>query len=125
MSEAQLIGDTGASSRPGAPPRGSRPQRLLKPTPRADMVVTWHHDRDEFVLTLWHDQECVGSAPLSPSDAADLSSFLITQLGDRPAWLPQLTEGESARKAPARRGGLLARLLDRVRRPQRDPSSSW
>jgi hypothetical protein len=83
MLEARELGEEGRRGRPG--PRGPRrlAPRLLLPTDRADLRISWHADDDVFVLTLWHGDVCVGSAPLSPPDAAEVASFLVGQLGAR------------------------------------------
>lgn len=114
MSAAHNISE-GSSAQPrrDAKARKRLPSRHLRPTERADLVVSWHRDKDEFVLTLWHDQVCVGSAPLSPSDAAELGSFLVTQLGERSAWMPRLVSDEPRRLRSATVG---ARWLLRLRR---------
>jgi hypothetical protein len=69
--------------RPPTPLRGRQPTRLHLPTERADLRVSWHGDDDVFVLSLWHGDVCVGSAPLPPSDAAAVASFLVGRLGER------------------------------------------
>jgi hypothetical protein len=63
----------------------SGPTRLQLPTARADLRVTWHQDDDTFVLSLWHDDVCVGTAPLGATEAAGLAGFLVGRLGDRAA----------------------------------------
>jgi hypothetical protein len=99
--------------------RRRRPPRLLLPTERADLRVSWHAEDDGFVLSLWHGDVCAGTAPLSPSEAADVASFLVGHLGDRTRWVPgvvpdadeptrQLT---GARRRRARRGR--SRILGR------------
>jgi hypothetical protein len=72
--------------RPRLTPVGpTGPTRLQLPTARADLRVTWHADDDLFVLSLWHGDVCVGTAPLGATEAAGLASFLVGRLGDRPA----------------------------------------
>lgn len=68
------------------------PGRLLLPTGRADLRVTWHDTDDGFVLSLWHRDECVGSAPLTSADAAELASFLVVRLGARGRWTPRAAD---------------------------------
>lgn len=62
--------------------------RALFPTARSDLRVTWHADQDQFIVSMWRDGVCVGSAPLAPSDAARLAAHIVTALGDRhePSW---------------------------------------
>ena len=57
--------------------------RALFPTERSDMRVTWHADQDRFIVSLWRDGRCVGSAPLAPSEAARLAAHIVTELGSR------------------------------------------
>jgi hypothetical protein len=99
-----------------SPRRVGRPApRLLFPTDRADLIVTWHDDEDRFVLSLWHDDVCVGTAPLGARDAAEVASFLVTQLGERGRWTPHVVDPEQP--VPGSRSRpLMQRLLERVRR---------
>ena len=99
-----------------SPRRVGRPApRLLFPTDRADLIVTWHDDDDRFVLSLWHDDVCVGMAPLGARDAAEVASFLVTQPGERGRWTPHVVDPEE--QVPRTRlRPLLQGLLDRVHR---------
>lgn len=93
--------------------RGSRPApRLLFPTDRADLRVTWHQHDDLFVLSLWHDDACVGTAPLRPRDAAEVASFVVAQLGGRDRWAPRVVDAD----AQVGQQRLMQRLVERVRR---------
>jgi hypothetical protein len=65
---------------------------MTEPTPRralfADergtgMRVTWHAEADRVVLSLWHEESCVGSFRLEPAQAARLAAFIVEHLGDR------------------------------------------
>jgi hypothetical protein len=85
--------------------------RLLLPTERSDITVTWRRNSDAFVLSLWHDDVCVGSAMLSPRDAAEMSAFLVRHLGDRAVWGPRLVVSEG-RTAPM---GWIARVVNRAK----------
>jgi hypothetical protein len=94
------------------------PGRLLLPTDRADLRVSWHDADDGFVLSLWHGEQCVGSAPLTAADAAELASFLVVRLGARGRWTPRLVgeDPPGGSDAPdAGSAGLTARLA-RLRR---------
>ena len=42
--------------------------------------VTWHEDRQLFVLSLWRDDVCVEAMRLDPDDAARLASMVTTSL---------------------------------------------
>jgi hypothetical protein len=107
----------GAEEVEGAAPRrrvvGRRPTlppRLLLPTERADLRISWHPDGDVFILTLWHGDVCVGSAPLPPADAADVASFLVGQLGSR-SGAEQGPQLDRTRRAPVAERGQPARRL--------------
>lgn len=63
---------------------------MLLPTPRADLMLDWQADRDTFVITLWHDDVCVGSAPLTPAEGGEIASFVVKNLGERALWGPRL-----------------------------------
>ncbi len=71
-------------------PLKTYPARLLFPTGRSDVRFSWHPERDEFVLSLWHGDVCVGSAPLTPREAAELSTFVIGHFGERATWGPSV-----------------------------------
>jgi hypothetical protein len=99
-----------------AGPSRTYPARLLFPTARSDLRFSWHPERDQFVLSLWRGDVCVGSAPLSPQEAAELSSLVVSHLGDRALWGPALR-----RPAPGsgRRGGVRTRAPDALERAGR------
>lgn len=104
-----------SGQRPGRT-RATRPApRLLFPTERADLRVTWREDEDQFVLSLWHGEVCAGTAPLAARDAAEVASFLVTQLGERGTWTPRVVDPEKQVPKPSPRP-LMHRLLARVRR---------
>jgi hypothetical protein len=42
------------------------------------MRATWHLERGFINLSLWRDDRCVETFHLTPSDAAQLVSFLVT-----------------------------------------------
>ena len=48
--------------------------------------VTWHPERDLVVLSVWHDDRCVGTFRLPVQDVPRLSGLLAAALGD---WLGQ------------------------------------
>ena len=56
-------------------------RRMLLPTPRSDLRVSWHAEIGVMVLSLWRDGECVGSARLSADQAGELAAFAARHLG--------------------------------------------
>jgi hypothetical protein len=48
----------------------------------AALRVTWHPERDLVVLSVWHDDRCVGSFRLPVRDVPRLSGLLAAALGD-------------------------------------------
>ncbi len=95
-------------------PNGRAP-RLLFPTNRADLRVTWHEDDDAFILSLWHGDVCVGTAPLSASDAAEVASFVVSQLGQRVSAAPPQAVEPVAQIHQSRAQPLMKRLAERFR----------
>lgn len=74
-----MASETGRASgdRPTATPR------LLMPSERADVRITWYGDAGRgLVLSLWHGNVCAASAPLSPADAGRLADFLTARLAE-------------------------------------------
>ena len=59
------------------------PKRWLQPTARSAVQVTWHNEDDRVILSLWRDDACVASAPLTIEQTASLASFLVSHLGER------------------------------------------
>jgi hypothetical protein len=100
-------------------PRARRrlPPRLLLPTDRADLRISWHADDDVFILTLWHGDVCVGSAPLAASDAGEVASFLVGRLADRVVAEPATDAVGPAQSVRTDRLGGLRRLRRRLRWP--------
>jgi hypothetical protein len=79
--------------------------RLLLPTPRSDLRISWHTERDCFVVSLWRNQECVGSAPLDPADSAEMASFIVIHLAGRTPWGPRLVTTAPGEQRGRRRLG--------------------
>jgi hypothetical protein len=48
--------------------------------------VTWHPERDLVVLSVWQDDQCVGTFRMSVQDVPRLSELLAAALGD---WVDQ------------------------------------
>jgi hypothetical protein len=52
----------------------------------AGLRVTWHPERDLVVLSVWHDERCVGTFRMPVQDVPRLSTLLAAALGD---WVDQ------------------------------------
>jgi hypothetical protein len=52
----------------------------------AGLRVTWHPERDLVVLSVWHDERCVGTFRMPVQDVPRLSGLLAAALGD---WVDQ------------------------------------
>jgi hypothetical protein len=77
----------------------------------AALRVTWHPERDLVVLSVWHDDSCVGTFRMPVQDVPRLSDLLAAALGD---WVDQadaegggrgLPWGGGGGPRPAERGG--------------------
>ena len=67
----------------GAVPMSHHPARWLRPTERSDVRVSWHDEDDRVVISLWRDNVCIATAPLTIGEAASLAEFLVGHLGER------------------------------------------
>ena len=47
--------------------------------------VSWHSEHGMAVLSIWHEDVCVGTARLSSTDATRLAQFLVGRLGAQAA----------------------------------------
>jgi hypothetical protein len=56
----------------------------------AALRVTWHPERDLVVLSVWHDDSCVGTFRMPVQDVPRLSGLLAAALGD---WVDQAEAG--------------------------------
>ena len=56
----------------------------------AALRVTWHPERDLVVLSVWHDDSCVGTFRMPVQDIPRLSGLLAAALGD---WVDQADAG--------------------------------
>ena len=56
----------------------------------AVLRVTWHPERDLVVLSVWHDDRCVGTFRMPVQDVPRLSGLLAAALGD---WVDQADGG--------------------------------
>ena len=52
----------------------------------AGLRVTWNPERDLVVLSVWHDESCVGTFRMPVQDVPRLSGLLAAALGD---WVDQ------------------------------------
>ena len=52
----------------------------------AGLRVTWHPERDLVVLSVWHDESCVGTFRMPVQDVPRLSGLLAAAIGD---WVDQ------------------------------------
>jgi hypothetical protein len=66
----------------------------------AGLRVTWHPERDLVVLSVWHDDSCVGTFRMLVQDVPRLSGLLAAALGD---WVDQAGGGPGA--GPVTRAG--------------------
>jgi hypothetical protein len=58
--------------------------------------ASWHPERDLVVLSLWHDDRCVGTFRMPIQDAARLGGLLTAALGD---WVTQASIPQPAPRA--------------------------
>ena len=88
----------------------------------AGLRVTWHPEQDLVVLSLWHDDSCVGTFRMPVQDLPRLSGLLAAALGDHlaPATgsAPPRLAGEPPNLSVQRRLRLSRPVL-RLRRLQR------
>jgi hypothetical protein len=70
----------------------------------AGLRVTWHPERDLVVLSVWHDQSCVGTFRMAIQDVPRLSGLLAATLGD---WVTRV--GDQPQPAPGPAPGLSMR----------------
>jgi hypothetical protein len=73
----------------------------------AGLRVTWHPEQDLLVLSVWHDDRCVGTFWMPVQDVPRLSALLTAALGDR-----VIEAGGTPQQAPHEATGLsIARRL--------------
>jgi hypothetical protein len=71
------------------PPLSARRDMFLDERGAA-LRVTWHPERDLVVLSVWHDDRCVGSFRMPVQDVPRLSGLLAAALGD---WVEEAESG--------------------------------
>jgi hypothetical protein len=54
----------------------------------AGLRATWHPEQDVVVLSVWHDDRCVGTFRMPIQDVPRLSGLLAATLGD---WVTQVS----------------------------------
>jgi hypothetical protein len=76
--------------------------------------LTWHTERDQVVLSLWHDGTCAASFRLPVEEAPQVAGFLMAAIGD---WASGVARpAEAARPQPWTDARAWARShLDRLR----------
>ncbi len=64
---------------------GPRPRRVFVEDARRNgqfLRVTWHGDRQQFVVSNWEDTRCVGATRIDPVRVPDLIGVLVEGLAD-------------------------------------------
>jgi hypothetical protein len=74
----------------------------------AGLRVTWHPEQDLLVLSVWHDDRCVGTVRMPVQDVPRLSALLTAALGD---WVTQV----SSTPQPAPRQAISLSITQRLR----------
>jgi hypothetical protein len=62
--------------------------------------VSWHPEQDLVVLSVWHEDHCVGTFRMPVQEVARLSGLLTAALGDR------VTQASTPQPAPRAAGSL-------------------
>ena len=74
----------------------------------AGLRVTWHPEQDLLVLSVWHEDRCMGSFRMPIQDVPRLSALLTAALGD---WIIQV----SGTPQPAPREAISLSITQRLR----------
>lgn len=97
-----------------------RRQEVLVDERGVSLRLTWHAERDQVVLSLWHDGTCAATFRLPAEEAPRLAGFLVAVMGD---WASGVARpAPTAASAPLLAGALtwaqrrLARLRRQLRR---------
>lgn len=97
-----------------------RRQEVLVDERGVSLRLTWHAERDQVVLSIWHDGTCAASFRLPVEEAPQVAGFLMAALGD---WTSGVARpAPTAASAPPLAGALtwaqrrLARLRRHLRR---------
>jgi hypothetical protein len=51
-------------------------------SPSRALRASWHHEAGLLVLSLWREDACVGTARLSPQEAAHLAEVIVAGLAE-------------------------------------------
>ena len=57
-------------------------RELFVDTRGSALRATWHQEEGLAVISLWHDDLCVGTVRLDSRDSARLAQFLVGHLGE-------------------------------------------
>jgi hypothetical protein len=57
-------------------------QAVLVDERGVSLRLTWHAERDQVVLSLWHDGTCAASFRLPVEEAPQVAGFLMAAIGD-------------------------------------------
>jgi hypothetical protein len=91
-----------------------RRQEVLVDERGVSLRLSWHAERDQVVLSLWHDGTCAASFRLPIEEAPRLAGFLLASMGD---WAGGVARPAVAQPGPlARAQQRLAGLRRRLRR---------
>src|SRR5262245_6826970 len=98
-----------------------RRQEVLVDERGVSLRLTWHAERDQVVLSLWHGGTCAASFRLAAAEAPRLAGFLMAAMGDWAAGVARPVAGEPRRALPGTAAlvwarGRLGRLRGRLRR---------
>jgi hypothetical protein len=91
-----------------------RRQAVLVDERGVSLRLTWHAERDQVVLSLWHDGTCAASFRLPVEEVPQVASFLMAAIGD---WATGVTHPPQAAR-PSSWADTLTRArarLDRLR----------
>lgn len=84
------------------------------------MRLSWHAERDQVVLSLWHDGTCAASFRLPIEEAPRLAGFLMASMGDWAGGVARPVVAQPGRALPGTAALAWARdRLGRLRPPWR------
>jgi hypothetical protein len=76
-------------------------QAVLVDERGVSLRLTWHGERDQVVMSIWHDGTCAASFRLPIEEAPRMAGFLMAAMGD---WTGGIAgpSSESGRRLPVR-----------------------